>query len=446
LRTSAAVVPVACTALLDSDVEVRRQAVGALRRVSSAVSKMVLPPSELLPPHDRKLTMLENERVVIEQARVRAFMQGIKPILDGFRDNTSSLTRAAGDSDKTVRIEVRRVLEDLGQVAQKVLRLRDVFDYPQVKPPEKLPDREPEKSGGPSTSAARGRVQVASAQLDLVPPTPGRSVEACSPIPAQPLAPDCPEEPALGTPEKLTPADSTALPIGAVPAHPASFLQRGRDELPPPKPLGPIGAAETTLDRTMTALLAGLSDPVPRVRLATIDVLETMGKLAAPAAPALVRSLSDTHRFVRWAAARTLGRMAPEDAREAVPALARLINPWEDLSVRTAAITTLGQYGPAAKSAVPVLASAINKSDVDLRVAAINALEAIGTGAAPALPAIGRALQDSSPQVRVTAARALGRFGPLAIDQLPALNQVLNDPAEEVRRAASEAILSIDRR
>jgi HEAT repeat protein len=196
----------------------------------------------------------------------------------------------------------------------------------------------------------------------------------------------------------------------------------------------------------MSALLAGLSDPVPRVRLATIDVLETMGKLAAPAAPALVRSLSDPNRFVRWAAARTLGRMAPEDAREAVPALARLINPWEDLSVRMAAITTLGHYGPAAKSAVPVLASAINKSDVDLRVAAINALEAIGTDAAPGLPAIGRALQDSSPQVRATAARALGRFGPLAVDQLPALNKVLNDPAEEVRRGASEAILSIDRR
>jgi HEAT repeat protein len=258
--------------------------------------------------------------------------------------------------------------------------------------------------------------------------------------------PQAPEGAALGAPEKLIPAESAAFSGRAVPARPASFVRAPGDELPPPKKIGPVDPAEATLDRTLEALVAGLSDPVPRVRLATIDVLETMGKTAAPAAPALVRALSDSNRFVRWAAARTLGRMAPADAREAVPALARLINPWEDLSVRLAAITTLGQYGSEARSAVPVLASAVGKSDVELRMAAIKALEAVGTDAAPALPAIGWGLRDSSPQVRAESARVLGRFGPLAVRALPALNKALNDPAEEVRRNASEAILAIERR
>jgi len=57
-----------------------------------------------------------------------------------------------------------------------------------------------------------------------------------------------------------------------------------------------------------------------------------------------VKALSDSSRFVRWAAVRSLGRTGPVDVPEAVPALARLLRD-QDLSVRQAAATTLERYG-----------------------------------------------------------------------------------------------------
>ena len=64
----------------------------------------------------------------------------------------------------------------------------------------------------------------------------------------------------------------------------------------------------------MLDLAAGLMDPNPRSRLAAVEALETLGDAARPVAPALVRSLQDPDRFVRWAAARTLGKEYGHDS------------------------------------------------------------------------------------------------------------------------------------
>jgi HEAT repeat protein len=188
-----------------------------------------------------------------------------------------------------------------------------------------------------------------------------------------------------------------------------------------------------------------------------------MGLQGAVAIPALVAALGDPYPYVRWAAARTLGRLAEREAEagkagtipeglaaplgrlpDAVAGLARLLLCDPDEGVRMAVATALTRYGPRAAAAVPALREAVGSgSDVELRVAVIQALEAIGTDAVPALPALVPALRDPDPRVREEAARVLGRFGRHSRFALPALRDALEDRDNMVRKAISEAILNI---
>jgi HEAT repeat protein len=186
-----------------------------------------------------------------------------------------------------------------------------------------------------------------------------------------------------------------------------------------------------------------LEDPDPAIRRATIDFLEMLEDAAAPALPALIRALSDPDTFVRWSAARTLGRIDPELARKAIPALARLLKD-RDLDVRLAAAATLEAYGAVARSAVPVLTVAVMEGDPEFRRAVMYALQSIGPEAAgEAVPNLASSLSNDDPRVRRTAAETLGRFGPAARSAVPALRQALRDEDPDVRQAVSDALLSI---
>jgi HEAT repeat protein len=196
------------------------------------------------------------------------------------------------------------------------------------------------------------------------------------------------------------------------------------------------------LIRMQPALIAGVSDKDVATRLLAIDAFESMGKEGAPAAPALVHALNDPNQFVRWAAARTLGKLAPIAAEQAVPALRTLLHDRE-IDLCLASATALDHYGPAAKSAIPDLVEASRTTDVVLRIAALRTIAGIGTDAKSAVPAIAVALRDPEPRVRQTAAEVLGQFGPLAIEAEPALRATLNDSAPEVRRAVGDALLNI---
>jgi hypothetical protein len=242
-----------------------------------------------------------------------------------------------------------------------------------------------------------------------------------------------------------------------------------KTEAPAPTPVVPVALADEGrrdpllrgLERVLPALADAVSDPDVRARLAAVDVLETLGPEALPAAPALIRALADVDPFVRWAAARTLGKMVPPDAKrvppvlvEAVPGLARLLAD-PDLDLRLAAAQALTNFGPDAAGAVDALAKAVGCGDVEARVAAIGALDAIGVQAAPAIPAVIQALGQEDARLLVAAARLLGRFGDQAArgnlqevkeqlrQALPPLQALLNSSEPDVRRAASDALLSI---
>src|SRR5262249_34919040 len=101
------------------------------------------------------------------------------------------------------------------------------------------------------------------------------------------------------------------------------------------------------LQGTVLTLATGLANKDIRARRAAIEVLENLGPAAAPAEKSLVDCLADSDPFVRWAAARTLGKIAPIGAETAVAALARLLEDG-DLDLRLAAAGALERYGPAA--------------------------------------------------------------------------------------------------
>jgi HEAT repeat protein len=196
------------------------------------------------------------------------------------------------------------------------------------------------------------------------------------------------------------------------------------------------------LRSALPGLAAGLKDRDVRIRLASLDVLEEMGPDAAPVASAVLEATHDPNLFVRWAAARTIGKMGPVEVKRGVSELARLISD-EDLDVRTIAARGLERYGPAARAAVPALTRAVNVGDSEIRVGVMRALDGIGPDARSAIPAISRALSHSDYRVRRTAAEVLGHFGPLAKSAEPALRRALSDNEPDVRQAASDALLSI---
>jgi HEAT repeat protein len=221
----------------------------------------------------------------------------------------------------------------------------------------------------------------------------------------------------------------------------------------PARQQNPEQELQDALRQDLTALVAGLHDRSPALRLAAVEALETLGGLAVGVAPELASSLNDSDRFVRWAAARTLSKLAPAAADVVVPGLARnLLYPDPDIQI--AAATALERYGSAALPAVPALDKVINptdfeirsgRADVEVRVPALYALEAIAQKNARAvLPVLTTALGSSASEVRETAAEVLARLGPGARASAPALIPLLNDPDEQVRRAASDALLAIE--
>jgi HEAT repeat protein len=213
-------------------------------------------------------------------------------------------------------------------------------------------------------------------------------------------------------------------------------------------------------------------------QLAAIDFLELLEDVAAPAASALVQALGPKQdRFVRWAAARTVGRITPSKITPAstwngvLQGLGTMVLD-DDFNLRLASVKALQRYGPPAAAVAPKLIQAISVDNDELSgrnqvapahlpikasasyggsvedlLEAVQALMKVGTTGPKETEAAVRALAGllSNPEARVRrgGGEALERFGPAARSAIPALRAALNDEDGEVRLAASSALLSI---
>jgi HEAT repeat protein len=334
-------------------------------------------------------------RLSIEAIQQAAFVLGeLVPQLDPFQD-------LAGIARKQVADE-RAVLDEFQQQTQDLLRLAGVLSEHVPALGRALSDPDP----AIRLISARALEDLGQARLKLR--RPGNAAV-----------------PARGP-------QAAARPQG---------VQLAAAQEVPVKPAGPDPLLEG-LRGVVGQLAARVTDKDVRVRLAVVETLEMLEEHAAPAAPALIKALADRDLFVRWAAARTLGKTGPVEAATAVPALIRLVGD-PDLDVRIATAGTLQRYGPAAKEAIPALTKAVQTGDAEIRVAAIQALEAIGTAAQPAIPTLINALAHPDVRVRREAAIFLGKFGPDAKDSADTLRRLLDDPDEEVRKAASDALVNV---
>jgi HEAT repeat protein len=172
-------------------------------------------------------------------------------------------------------------------------------------------------------------------------------------------------------------------------------------------------------------LVKALTDPAAHVRRKAAYALGRIDPDPATVAGPLVAALADADEDVRQAAAATL----PGMGKAAVPALLKAAQ-TDKATLRNVAIKTLGEIGPAAAEAIPVLKGYLLAPDKGAGEAAADALAGIGDAALETLTA---ATADDSAAVRGLAMRALQKMGVSAIHSL---TDLLAAKHVDVRRQA----------
>jgi HEAT repeat protein len=194
-----------------------------------------------------------------------------------------------------------------------------------------------------------------------------------------------------------------------------------------------------------------------------VEALMNIGPAARPALTVLRQVADDTNAIARVLAAVAISRIE-NDPASAIPALVREIEagaragsgqswdpPFRDnsalaigLDARTTAAWFLGEIGPAARDAVPVLASRLTTRNDWTRIVAAQAIWKINQDTNLALPPLLESLQDTNRgDINfLLAATLLGQLGPAA---LPAVPHLLEHRKRNWKtwRAANEALKKI---
>src|SRR5262249_8396161 len=175
--------------------------------------------------------------------------------------------------------------------------------------------------------------------------------------------------------------------------------------------------------------LVGTS-PVEDVQLTSISILDGMpDRKAISAIRALTEMLKYQH--TQRAAVGALGRMPPENTKDAILPLLKVLK--ENPLIRSETVVALGlQADP---RAVPALIQLLGSFSEDLRGRSAEALRRIGP---PSVPALLVAAKSSDPVVRAGAVRALGgiKSGPAQTATIAALK----DPDAGVRIEAARGL------
>jgi HEAT repeat protein len=211
-------------------------------------------------------------------------------------------------------------------------------------------------------------------------------------------------------------------------------------------------------------LTASLRSEDAKVRSQVASLLSALGADARAAIPELLRVLNEPldpqvapveGPFVTFdpasAAASALGGIAPRsaEAKEVIAALIEVARSGP-LKRRGWAAYALGEFGPAAEEAVPVLIKAINDATPDDKFEH-EASAALALGKiAPDTPSADQAVAALLPVLqsnvwfsRTNAIEALRRFGPKAAAAIPRLRALKDDRNVEIRDAAAKALRAI---
>ena len=189
------------------------------------------------------------------------------------------------------------------------------------------------------------------------------------------------------------------------------------------------------------AMVRSLS--VAKVQARAVAVLagmQNVGESAAPAAPILCRLLQARDANLARSSAEALGNLAvsPEVS---VPGLIQALtnSPNFDVIVGRKCAEALGQFGPQAAEAVPVLCAALKSDDGITAAEAARSLGRIGLNGELVIPDLieyGRARREN----RKYAIEGLAGYGPAASDAIPFLREALADEDHDTRELAKKTL------
>jgi len=178
--------------------------------------------------------------------------------------------------------------------------------------------------------------------------------------------------------------------------------------------------------------------------------------------PAWIRkrlSVPRSNAAIVYKVLNVLGRFGPE-AKAAVPTLVRMLQRSNDISLERlqwqgqsgaafpflssdhrSLIVTLGEIGPAAREALPIMLSlATSTNDAYSRSTAIAASVKIDPAGNATAEALGRLLEDHEFTIRRTAAEALGNMEATCLPATTNLTLALRDPLLQVRQTAARGL------
>ena len=179
------------------------------------------------------------------------------------------------------------------------------------------------------------------------------------------------------------------------------------------------------------------SDAKSRVR--ACQSLGDFGREGTTAVGPLAKLLIDNNADVRFAAADALRRIGPP-AKDAVPALIKVVKEDEDIGVRLAAIKALGGIGPHAKAAVMALvAAAAADREGQVTLAVVEALSGIGVANKDTKELLSMTMHDANPALRVAALRTWAEIIADADADRDVLIPALGDSSSEIKFAALQA-------
>jgi HEAT repeat protein len=158
-------------------------------------------------------------------------------------------------------------------------------------------------------------------------------------------------------------------------------------------------------------LVKELSSPDASTRAQAVRALGGLGDAAKDALPAMEKLLKDPDNKVRVVAAQAVWKMDRAKVSAVVPVFIEGLRDQTSWYNRGTSAHLLGQIGPEAKAAIPVLMETLKDQHEDIRGLAADALGQMGPEAKAAIPALEQARDnDAEEDVRRRAAKALQRI------------------------------------
>lgn len=195
------------------------------------------------------------------------------------------------------------------------------------------------------------------------------------------------------------------------------------------------------LKRTAASWSNDLNHQDAKTRRAAAFAMGKLGKHALPYVNTLKILLQqDQEVSVRSACATSLGELGPLAAGEIAPVVIQAFDKEKQLSARRSLALALGKIGDQAGPAEPLLRKALTDSDSALRQNAAWSLGQLGKAGEPAIAELIVALSDPEAGVRAEATQALGNLGPVAEESIASLQRVLADRDARVQEQAVIAL------